>query len=110
MNALPLFVVTLVTVVVGLAGKRGRAYWARGAAAIAVAVAMTFLGSVSATPDDPTGDGLVTSWVREASNDGPLVAIWGIAMLVVGYGVIIYLLVTGVRRDRANLDANDRPA
>jgi len=104
MSGIPLFIPIMIGAIViglGLIGSRGQQYWARALAAIGVAFAMAFLGAGGGTLDDPSGDGLITRSIREASDDGPVVAIWGIAVLVAGYGAIIYLIVTGIRRDRA---------
>jgi hypothetical protein len=99
---IPLFIPAVITVIVaaiGVMGRRSNVYWWRGLGAIAVAIAMVFLAAGGGTLDDPSGDGLITRWIRSATNDGPAVALWAIAILVAGYGLIIFLIVTGIRLD-----------
>ncbi len=90
-------VVAIVVALIGTSGSYARPYWIRGIGAVVVALAMHYLGQGGGTLEDPAGDGLVTRAIRKATDDGPLVAVWAIAMLVLGYGVII------VRIDRARL-------
>ncbi len=69
----PLFIpmaVTLVVAAIGFLGNRGNTYWWRGMAAIAVAIAMAVLGAGGGTLEDPSGDGLITRWIRSATDNG----------------------------------------
>jgi len=92
--------VTLIVTAIGYFGNRTNVYWWRGMAAIVVAIAMTFLGAGGGTLEDPSGDGLITRWIRSATDDGWAVGIWAIGVLSIGYGSIIYFVASGVRKDK----------
>ena len=47
--------------------------------------------------ENPVGDGLITHLVRKATNDGYQMALFGILVIIVGYGGLIFCLRNAVR-------------
>lgn len=86
-----------VVVVMGLVWRRTKRFWSHAAAAFLAQFLAGFLFYAGGTLQDPTGDGLVTAVVREATGDGPLVALLAFPALLLGWGVPIWLLVRGWR-------------
>jgi len=95
-----------IVVVLGLAGRQGHRYWAHALAAFGMQVVVGFLFYGGGTLDDPTRDGLITAMVRQAANDGPMMGVFGLFVIALGWGVPIWLVVRGYKR-RSDEPAND---
>lgn len=92
--------VTVLVLALGVWRRNHPGFWPRGIAAIVVAWAMPFLFSGGGTLEHPEGDGLITHLVRRATDDGPVMGLWAIFVLVAGYGSIIWLIVSAVLKSR----------
>lgn len=105
-----MFLVLLTLVIVALGLKyRDAAYWKRAVPAIVVLWAMQLLAAGGGTLEDPTGDGVLTRWVRQATHDGALVAVWGLGVLVLGYGVTFWLVRKGIAESKAAASSKGSP-
>ena len=90
----------LIVLIVGLRVANHDDLWRRALIAIIFLFGAANLIQASGTLEDPSGDGLLTRWVRHATNDGPLVAIYGLIALAITYGVTIWLVSRGFRLGR----------
>lgn len=90
-----------IVVILGLVTRQPRRYWSYAGAAVAVHLLTVFLFAGGGTLEDPTGDGLITAWIRQATNDGPQMGIVGLAVIAVGWGFPIWLVVRGYQKKRA---------
>jgi hypothetical protein len=93
-------IVTMLVLALGVWRRNQPGFWPRGIAAVVIAWALPFLFSGGGTLERPEGDGLITHLVRRATDDGPLMALWAIFVLVAGYGSIIWLIVSAVLKSR----------
>lgn len=87
----------VVAALVGLLRRQARRYWVHAAGAVAVQVLVLFLGAGGGTLEDPSGDGLITREVRRATDDGPAMAAFGLAVIALGWGIPLWLLRRGYR-------------
>lgn len=94
-----IFIVILV--VLGLVTRQPHRYWRYAAVAVAVQLLIGFLFAGGGTIENPAGDGLVTASIRQATNDGPEMAILGVAVIVLGWGLPIWLVSRGYQRKRS---------
>jgi len=90
-----------IVVILGFATRQPLRYWRYAAAAVAVQLLTGFLLAGGGTLEDPSGDGLITAWIRRATNDGPQMTLLGLGVIALGWGVPIWLLVRGYERKRS---------
>ena len=64
----------IAVVLIGVVWRRTKRFWAHGIGALAIQAVTGLLFSGYGTLEDPTGDGLITAIVRQATNDGLAVA------------------------------------
>ncbi|MDD9822872.1 MAG: hypothetical protein OXU98_08330 [Gammaproteobacteria bacterium] len=84
-----------IIVIFGLVTKQPTKYWWYSLMAVAVQTTAGFLFYAGGSLDDPSGDGLITGMVRQASNDGPEVLFMLPFAMILGWGVPIWLVVRG---------------
>lgn len=96
------FFFTFLPCLLGILRYRFWAYWKWVVILQVWQVVGTQLFSAGGTLRDPTGDGLITHYVRVASNDGPAVALVGIVFLVVFYGGAFWFLLRLYKAAREN--------
>ena len=92
-----MFIIILCAVFVGIFFNRVGSYWKWIAYAYAISILVTFLFAGGGTIENPVGDGLITHLVRKATNDGYQMALFGILVIIVGYGGLIFCLRNAVR-------------
>lgn len=90
----------LIVLIVGLRVANHDDLWKRALIAIIFLFGAFSLIQANGTLEDPSGDGLLTRWVRHATNDGPLVAIYGLIALAITYGFTIWLVYHGFQLGR----------
>lgn len=78
--------------VFGILHYRRLSYWRWVGAMVLLQTAAQFLFMASGSLEHPERDGLIIRMVRQATNDGPAVAIIGLLFLVVFWGGIIYFV------------------
>ena len=54
---------------------------------------VNFLFAGGGTLRNPIGDGIITAYIRQATNDGPMVALIGIFAMAIAYLPVIYFWV-----------------
>ncbi len=91
-----------IVIILGLATRQPRRYWAYAAAAVAVQLLTGFLFAGGGTLEDPTGDGLITAWIRRATNDGPQMGLVGLGVIALAWGVPIWLVARGYQKKRSS--------
>jgi hypothetical protein len=87
-----MFVIIVVALILGIWRFRSAEYFKWVGMAFLWMLAGTFLFSGGGTLEDPTGDGLIAHQVRIGTNDGPMMGLYAIVMIVVLWGGIIYFL------------------
>ncbi len=92
-----MFIIILCAVFAGIFFNRVGSYWKWIAYAYAVSILVTFLLAGGGTIENPVGDGLITHLVRKATNDGYQMALFGILVIIAGYGGLIFCLKNAVR-------------
>jgi hypothetical protein len=99
----------VIAIIVGLIGKQKERFWKYSMFAFAIQLATGFLMSGGGTLENPAGDGLVTQFVRNAANDGPVMAIYGLFVIGLGWVIPLGLLFRGYERNATitpnNIDA-----
>jgi hypothetical protein len=78
-------------------------YWKNAAFACAWLACWGYLGtffSGGGTLENSAGDGLITAHIRQITNDGPMMAIWGIFVILLMYGPMVYFQGRGVKCSR----------
>lgn len=78
--------------VLGILRYRFWAYWRWVVALFIWLTAIPFLFDGHGSLERPEGDGVVTQMLRRITNDGPLMALEGFLVMVVFWGVAIYLV------------------
>lgn len=96
-----MLIFAIVLVVLGLATKQPQRYWIFAGAALLTQVIVGALLAGGGTLEDPQGDGIVTQWVRGATNDGPAMGLYAIVVLALGWGVPLFLVYKGYVRKSA---------
>ena len=81
----------------GIFFYRTGSYWKWVAYAYAVSILVTFLFAGGGTIENPVGDGLITHLVRKATDDGYQMALFGILVIIAGYGGLIFCLRNAAR-------------
>ncbi len=88
-----------ISIGIGLWKSQPKRYWLHAIGAIGSQLLVGVLFSGDGSLANPAGDGLITALARSATNDGPEMAFLGIAAILLGWGVPIWLLHRGfVRR------------
>jgi hypothetical protein len=76
----------------GIFRFRSRSYWQWLSILFAWMLSASLLFNAGGTLEDPSGDGLITRQIRIAANDGPELAVFGIAFLVIYWGSVIWII------------------
>ena len=92
----------VIVVLIGLfKRRRSQRYWMYAGGAVLCRVLVEWLFYADGTLEDPTGDGIVTALVRQATDDfsEPLWSVWVffILIMVLGWLVPIWMVVTGMK-------------
>lgn len=85
----------LVLVLIGLIKKQRAAYWYHACAAVFVQVIVSVLCRGGGTLQDPSGDGPIAHLVRVAVNDGPLIGVFAILVIALGWALPIWIVRRG---------------
>lgn len=101
--------IAIAVIVIGLAWRRTKRFWLYGVGAIVCHLLTVILFYADGTLENSTGDGFVTAIVREATNDGPLVAAMIIPAIAFGWAVPIWMIVTGVMSPPPSVDIRHLP-
>ena len=59
----------LILIALGFFPKQEKRYWMFATSAVAIQLAAQFLFSAGGTSENPAGDGIITSMLRQATND-----------------------------------------
>ncbi|MBB3891138.1 hypothetical protein GGQ61_001855 [Phenylobacterium haematophilum] len=78
--------------ILGVLRYRRWSYWRWVVAMLLWQAAAQFLFASGGTLDHPTGDGLISRAIRQATDDGPAFAAYGVAFLVLFYGGVVYFV------------------
>ena len=87
----------IAVVLIGVVWRRTKRFWAHGIGALVIREVTALLFSAYGTLEDPTGDGLITAMVRQATNDGLAVAALVIPVILFAWGVPIWMLLRGMK-------------
>jgi len=84
--------------ILGFFPKQDKKYWMLAALALAIQGLGSVLFNAYGTLEDPSGDGIVTAWVRQMSQDGAEV-LWILPFAMgLGWVLPIYLVYKGYKR------------
>lgn len=89
--------IVFIAALLGIWRYRSSEYFRWVGAALVWMLASSFLFQGGGSLEDPSGDGWITHQVRVATDDGPLVALFGIAFLILYYGGLLFF-VTRMRK------------
>ena len=78
--------------ILGVLRYRRWSYWRWVVALLLWQAAAQFLFASHGTLDDPTGDGLISRAIRQATDNGPAFAAYGVAFQVLFYGGVVYFV------------------
>lgn len=81
-------------------GKRTVLFWRYWLGALVIHFGIGVLCGGGGTLEDPAGDGPITRVVRRAADDGPMVAAYGLAVVVIGWAVPTVLVLRGLRASK----------
>jgi len=56
------------------------------------------------TLENPQGDGIITAYIRQATNDGPLMAAWGLLVIAISYIPAFYFWYRANKASEKNKD------
>ncbi|CAN7536045.1 hypothetical protein LJR164_003778 [Phenylobacterium sp. LjRoot164] len=87
-----MWLLVYVPAIFGILRYRRWSYWRWVVAMLIWQAAAQFLFASHGTLDDPTGDGLISRAIRQATDNGPALAAYGVAFLVLFYGGVVYLV------------------
>lgn len=105
-----MWLLVYVPAIFGVLGYRRWSYWRWVVAILLWQVAAQFLFASYGTLDNPTGDGLISRAVRQATDNGPAFGAYGVAFLILFYGGIVYFVRQLYRDARSGRqDAASRP-
>lgn len=93
-----LMIFVAIIVITGLVTRQSQRYWAHALFAVVMQVIAGFLLYGGGTLDDPTGDGLITAWLRQQTNDGLEVALLVIPAVALGWVIPTGLVMRGYER------------
>lgn len=85
-----MWLLVYIPAVMGILRYRRLSYWRWVGAIFIWQSAAMFLFAAFGSLEEPERDGLIIRAVRQATNDGPMVALVGLAFLIVFWGGIIY--------------------
>lgn len=85
-----MWLLVYIPAVMGILRYRRLSYWRWVGAIFVWQSAAMFLFAAFGSLEEPERDGLIIRAVRQATNDGPMVALVGLAFLIVFWGGIIY--------------------
>lgn len=77
---------------IGIFRCRERIYWSWLGILTAWMLVTSFLFSAGGTLENPTGDGLITHQIRLATNDGPAMGAFAILLVIVFWGVTLWIV------------------
>jgi hypothetical protein len=88
----------VVILILGFLPKQNKRYWMLAALAFAIQNMASMLFYAGGTLEDPSGDGYITAWVRQATQDGPEV-LWVLPFAMgLGWVLPIFLVYKGYKR------------
>ncbi len=87
-----MWLLVYIPAVMGILRYRRLSYWRWVGAIFIWQSAAMFLFAAFGSLEEPERDGLIIRAVRQATNDGPMVALVGVAFLIVFWGGIIYFV------------------
>jgi len=87
-----MFIIIVVALLLGIWRYRSAAYFKWVAITFVWMLAWTFLFNGGGTLENPAGDGLIAHQMRVAANDGPMMGVFAIFVIIVLWGGIIYFL------------------
>ena len=93
-------------ILIGTIWRRTKKFWAYGVGALIVQNVMGFLFYAGGTLEDPSRDGIITAIIRQATDDGPLLALLFIPAILFGWAAPILLIIQGMRPFRSSLSKN----
>lgn len=102
-----MFIIIVVALLIGIWRYRCAEYFKWVGVTFVWMLAGTLLFNGGGTLTNPSGDGLITHKVRVATNDGPMMAVLALAIVIVLWGGIIYFLNRARKAGRARLAANE---
>ena len=96
-------------VLIGLFKRQGKRYWLNGLAALALQAVVSALFNGGGTLEDSTGDGILTAMVRAATNDGPIMGVFALFVIILGWAVPIWIVRRGYQSKEKVHEKNDSP-
>jgi hypothetical protein len=81
-----------ILIILGLVTKQPREYWIYSTAAVLIQFVLGYLLAAGGTLENPQGDGVITHFVRQAVDGGPLMGLWGLFVITVAWGVPIFIV------------------
>lgn len=87
-----MWLLVYIPAVMGILRYRRLSYWRWVGAIFIWQTAATFLFAAFGSLEEPERDGLIIRAVRQATDDGPMVALVGVAFLIVFWGGIAYFV------------------
>ena len=106
-GAVSMFIIIVIALLLGIWRFRSAEYFKWVGITFVWMFASRFLLSGGGTLDNPAGDGLIAHQVRVAANDGPIMALFAIGVVVLLWGGIIYFLNRARKAARAVKAANE---
>src|SRR5258708_6584586 len=97
---LSLVVIVIIVVVLGLWKVNDIRWWRALGLIIIFWGIIGFLFDAGGTLEYPAGDGLITHAVRTATNDGPGMGLFAVLIILISFGVPLWLLTTAWRQIR----------
>lgn len=98
-----IFAVALI--ILGLVTNQPQKYWIYSFIAVLTQFVLGYLLAGGGTLENPQGDGVVTHLVRQMVDDGPLMALWGIVVIVIVWGVPLFIVTRGYTKKTTKSDA-----
>jgi hypothetical protein len=92
-----MFLILVIFVFNGTFSYRKAAYWKWVIYSYLLSIAVSFLGAGGGTVSKPAGDGIITYFVRQATNDGPQVLFVGIPAIIISWGGFILFARKAIR-------------
>ncbi len=90
-------ILLVAVILIGAIWRRTKKFWAHGIGAFVFQTVMSFLFHAGGTLDDPSRDGIITRIIRQATDDGPLLGIVAIPVILLAWGIPIWLIIRGIK-------------
>ncbi len=92
-----IFLITLIAI--GFIKKQPKKYWWHSLAAVATQSILYILFNGKGTLDNPSADGYITAIIRSATNDGEIMALYALAVVILAWGLPIYIVYKGYKKE-----------